>query len=474
MPFPPVSIQTFAGAHTPQTNQATSCAIDWARKFIYIGRTGDNWISRSNILTGVEEAYTLISALNDSTQHITVTAPDITSDINGNLHVNSNNGDSIISGSALTRTSTWGAWTSSGPALPPGLPYSTINGSGHGYICTNTSTGGTLYTLACDQGGGVPVFNQAYVLRIPNFAGRWWRWVGNSIAASAGPVGTGIFYVASGGRSSPDNYPITLYKLTCNDGGTWSYSDYPTLNPQMDLQVLTTLVATDFDPTWTAVFTGGGMCLDQTDQNMLLFAAGQVGKSPRLVKIDANTGSILWNLVIPGASLPGGNCWKSNITNQRYCLALSHVGATPSSIITIDTNSGTITNTDTTGLGGLTFFGSQSFDDRTGVIMTLLDWNAITPPGIQPAGLNGSSAPFTGWAALYVAPPPPAPSHPRRFLAECGPIRLGATSGATPSSPPLPPLPPPPPPPPVVVTDITTEADEPIITEASSNLITET
>jgi hypothetical protein len=390
---------------------------------IFIGTTTGN-LSRSEILTGVEEDYVVTSTLNDATQHITFTYPLFGMDTNGNLSVNSGNGDSIISGSALTVSATWGAWTSSGPALPPGLPLSTINGSGHGPIVCNTSSGGTVYTLACDIGGIFTAFNHAYVLRIPEYAGQQWQWTGRLARACSGPSGTGIFYLVSGGRSSPESYPLTIYKLTCTDGGGWTYANYPTPNANMALSTIASIVSTDIDAGWTDVYCGGGICIDQTDGNPMLFCQGQSGATPltRMIKVNKTTGAIIWNTSIIGNTVPGQMFAYSNITSQRYCMAIaSRSGSPPNTILTIDTGTGTITDSYTTGLGGLTFFGPQAFSDPLGGIITSLDWAAGAG---APVGLNSSTEPFTGWAMLYVVAPPPAPSQPRRFLAECGPIRI--------------------------------------------------
>lgn len=370
MPFQ-TAIQSLISNYSPQTGHTGFAAPDWVNGLLYewgpTPATG-YYLSKFNIGTGAELAHMPAST-----------------------YPNANNLG------ALGPTGLWMMSLLSQDILqvdPVTLALLSTGGAARAYVdgtlsaITNTSSQNwLLYTE-----GGFSIGRNFGCLNAATYA----DWTPgdvsfvNALAYScAGPKNTGLGYVVS----SPDlgtTSPLLVWKVNTNTG-VQAATQIATVNP------------TNIDAGWTQITTGG-LCLDQTDNNLLLFAQGQSGATNQyyMFKMNANTGSIIWKLVVSG---PGGGqqAAESNIEAQQYCL-ISELGGGLNRCEVIDTNAGAITSSFTTGLAGTLPYSSQCFNDQTGAVVGEFAYTAGVGAPIQ---LNSTPASFSGWAAVYVVPPKP-------------------------------------------------------------------
>ncbi len=207
----------------------------------------------------------------------------------------------------------------------------------------------------------------------------------NRIAVSCtGPKGTGLGYVLSSG-----NAPASALIFEVNVNAAGSHSTIATIAP------------TDIDAGWTSI-SQDGMCLDQTDGNLIAFFEGQSGATNRyyICKVVVADGSIAWKTTI--ANVGGGpQVAQSQIKSQQYC-HFSQLGAGLSQVETINTADGskTISSFGLGGVGGGTI--SQCYNDQSGAIIGEF---FLVPGAGSPVLLNATPSTFGGWAALYVVEP---------------------------------------------------------------------
>ncbi len=427
----PALIQTFAGAHTVQASNDGTCGIDWVNMLIYIGYGPNiyNAFSQSNIRTGAEIQWTSVTTWNVAVEHIAPVVPPMCVDGDGNIVIYHNSGCIKVSKNDLSVLDTWGGWTFG--ITPPGLPYSTQAGATFGPI-VSVQNSGSNFTVISGPGGGFTLTRQVFVLEDIQFAGQQFVYPDLTCRSTPGLPNTGVVYfMASGNLTGPGaTDPLTLYKITCTPNAGWMWSNWPTPNPAITVTTLGTIPASAIDPAWTQI-TCTALCLDQTDGNIIMMChSNTTSNDPTVCKIDVSDLSIPWTYQ-NGTTSPLSattNLWAfSRIRNQRLCILTKGT----SSVVTVDTSDGSasVETADTSHLGT---DGSQAFDDTTGILIAKVNWAAGAG---GPTGLNGSTAPFLGWAALYVAPAPAPPPGNRRFLADMGPVRKLQLSPTPPGPP---------------------------------------
>ncbi len=441
----------------------SNCGVDWVRLRAFIKGAGGfaqpvYFISK-DMLTGNSLASSLFSAYTTPFGNPVNGAPPIAVDGVGNVYMGwfggTGGGLTKVDGNTLAQTSTGGAGTG------PPLGFAAIADT---TLC-NIEVDSTEFFMTAGIGGTFATSRQYGALNQCVYAGRSGTYAPTVASGSAkgttGKLGSGIGFLVSGPSSIASAQDFYFDKMTFANGGTWTPADWPTQNSAITHATIRIFAPTDFDATWTEAYCKG-ICCDQTDGNPIIWMSQANTALPGvMVKLDQNTGAILWSAVMPAAGSGAGNQFNySLITRQRLYVV------TFQTFTTIDTSDGSLTTT-TAGMDGVSPLGAQCSNDAIGAV--LLTGN-FTGGADSPALLNSTPASFGGWALLYVDTVPPIPPGNRRFLSQCGPVRTGAPS----SSPIIPPTPPPPPPPPVVVTNITTLAGEPLITLSGSNIITDT
>ncbi len=436
MPFYP-SIQ-FLPAQATVGGANHQCAVNWGTNKVFIADSA--YVTRTGILTGVEEDYE--SVVTYGGPHL----PPIGGDTSGNVYVTRpvsiySGGINRIDGSTLAVIDY--------AIYPP----SYFGGGGFASI---QLTNGNQAVLDVGVGGSFVALCQAILTVDIAITGLFnWGSYGPNALVCAGKLNTNKIYLIAHATTS-----FSLFEISC----------YPTFSNI----VVGTLFPADIEPTWTT-FGIQGFCVDQTDGNLIVVgnnnALGPARKN-RVFKIDSNDASILWNIEITSGSTilnVDKQFAYSLIRRNRIALLINNNPLPVASprIDIYDTTNGSVIDTYTTGLTGISPTGFQCYNDAVEGVICNIDY--VDAVG-SPTRLNSTPSSFRGWAMLYVASPPAPPPGNRRFLAECGPVRTGAPS----SSPIIPPTPPPPPPPPAVVTNIITLSGDPLITLSGSNIITDT
>jgi hypothetical protein len=398
------SIQSFVGPHTGLGNTGNGqCTPDWSRGFVYIHSTNTSpssnggHVSKSSILSGAELGYVAVADINDSLHHVSVQPPSaLKSD--GNLFMSTQAGMCWLNTTTWTRNDTWGEYTSAAhPFGPPGPP----DGIGSndavlsGHMCSGT-TASHDFVYAGGLGSVSPYAHATFMCDLPVNVFDF-TWPGRTYAMCSGALHSGNFWFLCGNSdASLGFFTLDVHHISVTDGGSVTNDLIKSINP------------TDIDAGWS--FIGCvSVAFDHTDGHLLAFIQGDTS-ARYLAKLDSSTGDVIWQTAIPGGgSLPNEQMQHSNVTNGIYCFIMGAGGGYPTTVYTVDTSDGSL-STQTAGLAGLTPFGAQCFNTRTGAIILLTAFG-IAADG--PTPLNSTTG-FSGWAALYVrestTPPTPTPT----------------------------------------------------------------
>ncbi len=412
MPFSP-SLQALIGDHTAQYSGNTQCCVDWVNQKAYIqGITSAvRYISRVGLISGVQEAFASTAAFT----HPPSADTPIQIDASGNLYDvwSGLNGGGItkIDSSTLTQISFSGVSTSNFPLGYPGLPDGSL---------ANISVSGTQFILAGSIGGFFGILDYSAAFNEELFAGRQQLWSGSNPGGfvCAGPLNSNVGYNIVSESGSPGTQIARIYKFVFTPGGSWTVSDWPVQNSLITSTEIFDLHPTDIDAGWTEIHNHG-LCIDQSDGNLIISFTGQsgAGTASYIVKVNATSGAVIWKVSVPDGSTIGVRQMQFSLIRYSRFAFFTNTGHTVTIINTADGS----TTTETSGLAGITSFGYQCYNDKLGAIILNCTFSNTTG---SPTRLNSTPTSYTGWSVLYVAPPPPAPSNPRRFLAECGPIRV--------------------------------------------------
>ncbi len=401
-------IQALIGTHVHQSSGDPSCGVDWTNENVYIiGNAAAfvNYVSSVGLTTGIEQAFAASSSYSVPVGGQKPSAAPIGVDADGNAYLcwfGGNGGGLIkIDGTTLTQIAVGGTI-----AAPPS-GFVTLNGN-----VANILVSGTNYILFSGEGGGFAALRWMVAYDEVTYAGTSLQYdLSNTSCGAvncAGKDGSGFGFVVSGPLNTTDTQHSIIYK-----------ADF---NGPITIASLITFVPSDIDAAWTQIFTDG-VCVDQTDGNIMVWYRGQTGATNQsyIVKVDIGTGAIVWQTAVPrltGLANTTQQFSRSVISHERICI----ITPSPNTLFTINTSTGSITDTQTSGLAGLNITGQQCFNDDRGCIVCNVGFTNTTG---SPTRLNSTPTSYTGWSVLYVAPlpPPPTPPTKRRFLAECGPVR---------------------------------------------------
>jgi hypothetical protein len=378
MTFTP-SIQSLVGAHSG----GGSIAVDWSRSVAF--ELSNTNLSRYGLLTGLEENYAPLSGLggvgtNAVSAHIGLTA-------SGNIFLSASN--SLYAGAAMHVNGT-------SLAMSNFIPYPAPNFGQGGMV--GVTKNGAQYVV--DKGVGNNIIG--VLNRINEASTTAWLddqdFTGVGGYCCAGPVGTGIAYVVSSG-----SVYVTLSKITFNGlGGATNV-------------VVGNIDSADIDPGYGINYGINGICLDKTDNKIIACMHGSGGAhNGYLVKLDPTTAAVEWATPLPntdgGGVVSSGNLFsQSDISNQR----VAFYSGSPATVTIYDTSDGSVDDTYTSGLAGLSNIDGQCYNDTLGGIV--LGCNFSDGAG-SPTLLNSTPSSWSdGFAVLYVAAPivpPPSPGTP--------------------------------------------------------------
>ena len=381
------SLQGYVGPHTPDSVTTPAC-VDWTNGVVYLaGPAPDGeYLCAQSLSLGTELAYVLQSSFTDTP------APDFEGQfcvgVDRKLYFGygtfgGDGGIVAVDGVALTQTS----FTTPAAAidLGGGCVFSSVTAAGTGQ-----------FTIGCGE-GSEPLFQNDGVFEPVTFTGFTFEWPeptgGNSTGFSCGGLpGSGLGYVAiaPGGVPGADN-ATWLYKVSCGSTSTQT--------------LLKKYAPTDFLSEWTTVGING-LCIDQTDGNIILSVAGTGGSTAVLgviAKASRANGALLWVSPCP-KDPPGGDIMQfSQITVGRF----GYYTQAPNQVTFIDTTNGT-SQTFTGNLDGIATFGRQCFNDTLNAIFLDLDFSHSSD---SPTLLNSTPDSFNGYGLLYLgAETEPAPS----------------------------------------------------------------
>ena len=395
MPFV-TSIQSLSSAHTSGVNQI---AVDWANQKIFNdGNTTGN-ATVIGLISGNE-----LATVPDSTWVNPVGGgggglPTLV-DANGNFYTNwfqHDGGGWIKISPSLTQLAAGGA-----DGLPP-----------VGFVLAGGTAAvipyaGTQYILANGQGPGGGVLGFVALFNEVTYAG-----LNVSFGAGvtpnaealvcAGQTGTKYGFVLWYPESNTDTQLVVLAKVDITVPSMTTINSY---------------APAAINGAWTTI-APAGICVDQTDGNPIIWFQNKsiiAGGTGAMVKVDKNTGAVVWNTATFANALPPMQFGNSSILHQKLAI----IGGSPLTVTTFNTASGAASSY-TTNLAGTFPYGPQCYNDTLGCIV--LNVQYLNQAG-APVPLNSTPGSLNDWAALYVNPafvPPPPP--PRRWLWELGPVR---------------------------------------------------
>jgi hypothetical protein len=368
MAFKP-SIQTYAGPHAVTSpNAPYNCAVDFDNDAIWMADATN--MSKYGITSGSEVASALVSTVPSGM------------------------------GNMLGRDGVGYIYMPTNPSLYHG-GLAKINASTLEFVSnTNYVAPAFVYTNAVNSGGSPPTMLGTNVGNGVIGSLNSTSFTNNSgfISTIGWPAGHDSCRTASGADGSNISWHITSNKSGGSTAVLKSYDSTVTLG------ISHTYSPTDFDGAWTGIIAWG-ICVDQTDGHPIVVVGGAPGQSVRLAKLNKSTGAIIWNVSCHGFAYKcGQQLCQSRITNQRLAL----LGDSPTGVTIFNTSDGSVVSSYSEGFTGIIFNGQQCYNDKTGALVCMV--NSWTGSSNGPTPLNGSSAPFSGWATLYVAPTPSASS----------------------------------------------------------------
>ncbi len=397
MPFG-TTIQSLTGAHSGTYGPA----VDWLNNKVY--ETSGAYISRYGLVSGLEEANADQAALGIPATYPLALGQD------GNLITEGpgapfNGGIQTIDPSTLASIS--------------GGAFSGVSYGGGDFA--GVQVGGDQWCVAVGPGGGIGGTHKILICEgVTQVYSEGWPAGTNVATLCPGPSGSAKVYMCVGAFSSGDTQQITLNSYECN------------LGPVINKDTIVVLDPTDIDAAWTEIYPCG-FCLDQTDDNLIMFVAGQSGATTLnyLIKIDVSDGSILWQHTVLGAgsSRAGGfrTTSRSSITQGQFGYVCT---ASSAKIVIVDTSDGSTISTQTTGINGFSCStGNGFYNDTLGAFVGIFSYNYIDAD--SPARLNSTPSTFNGYGVLYIAPgvaPGPGPGDvgdagSRRWMAAIRPRR---------------------------------------------------
>lgn len=403
-----LTIQTYDGAHAPHNISLSNAPIDY--------RAGRLWPSDGtnmtvyNYYTGAELNHALISTVPSGN------GGGMGHDGSGNIYMSVS--DSLNHGGLAQIDALTLAYKSTIDYISPYFSgQAIINCPGH------------LTMVASNFGNTVigSLNNTSITNNSVGYLGSYGWPNGNARQViSPGRDGSGMAFQLLGPGDSGSTQILTLKRV-----------DY--LGVVTDLK---TYVPTDFDAGWSHAYQTG-MCVDQKDGYLIVWMLGDASPSNYLVKLRSDNGNIVWKTAINNAygQTIGGSMWAQSRIEHSQLAVITHSDEfnARNFIRVFNTSTGAQISTQDTGMTGCDWTGNQAYNDTLGGVTILGSWDGSAG---GPTPLNGSTPPFSdGWATVYVTPPFPAPTRPRRWGIFGGPV---ANKNKPPHPHPHPPVPTPP------------------------------
>lgn len=395
------SIQALIGTNTCSLASNLLCAVDWTRNKVFVQGTppslGAGTLARLNLLDGTEEAFSLLSAYSSTAQN------GIGVDGNGNVYLP---GGSLYAGGIVQINGTTFSQMATGA-------YSTTFFGGS--TMANVIAGSTQYIIDANSNGGVS--GQIMVSHnATQDMHTTWPIAAGKVFVCAGQAGSNSGFMVH--APSSGGAQLNLYEVDCS--GT------PALSSSLG-----TVVPHDVDAAWSSIGCNG-ICIDETDGNILAVVYGQSAATQRsyVVKLDASNADVLWSVAVPGAganSIAGGGYMmsQSRIRNEKFSLLVGSNFSADVTVLEVNTNTGTTTATYTAGLDGITPVSQtpQAFDDTLSAFVCNVSATGLGGAD-SPAPLNSTPASFSGWSVLYVGAPAPAAGTDDGWFDVIKPIRV--------------------------------------------------
>lgn len=219
------------------------------------------------------------------------------------------------------------------------------------------------------------------------------------------PDGSADHAYAIGFNSSSTNNPVSLYLV-----------NFGSISKIKDIQ------PSDVDPTWSHIDTVMGIAIDQTDGNLLCWMedlTDVVTHAAYFMKLNATTGAIMWQLVLPGVS-DGGGFSANDLQQALITQGKFYMVCTNATVAVIDTIHGVVLENPAFANGGLSAnHPNQISEDVTGSIYFMGGWSeGTTHPNyfgtyMGPPGNNHT----VGNAPLRYFPDTSAPNPPTPAIA---------------------------------------------------------
>lgn len=397
----PTSIQALLGANTPDNSSNTQSVPNWSSMVGYIygpnPSTSAIFLATQNMNSGAE-----LSAVSAGT-FMGGNAPGgwpLGFDTAGNLYIaNIFQQIAQINSSTLVQIQQGAVGFSAAQGAMAGLQ----------------ATDGTKWILVLGE-GGQSSFEKHVCLSVTALAG--WTpgivvWGNRTAVCCAGPAASGLGWVCVGPQNTGDTEVLDLHKVNVNTG-VQANTVVGHVNP------------TDIDAGWTEIYVNG-ICLDQTDGNLIVALQGQAAATnlDYLAKLSKTDASVSWKTAMPNASFLASSMKMmqySVVQNSRFYY-FNNQGSPGGEVTVVNTSTGAIVDQYTTGVANLLLHsGGFASNDNLGAVLANFGMSGAGGPVLR----NSTPAAFGGWALLYVASGPlfPPASAGRKFLAELGPVRV--------------------------------------------------
>jgi hypothetical protein len=359
--------------------------IDWERGYIYmVGQTG-------------YQKYT--TALETQTALVTVTVPtrftfggDIDS-LSGDLILQTSTGlsngipVSKIDPTTFAVLDTFGIATSF-PSYPTAVD------AGQDLVCVvcnGVSFGFLKYTAFSGTVAGFRVDTMEHCGFIANIVSGSTNNRGCIIRGKSGDSTASVFLSWDAVTSPAPAVP--LYRIDVAASATaYNPASWPATNPGITWTTVGTIPVASVDPAW-AGFTVYSLGYDLADGNVLMLAGtATVADGYRVLKLNALTAAVIWNITIGTASADLGN---SRIDGSLWIFRNAGFAAGPTDSYRIDTVTGTMTTQALSGVFADSDTQRQQFDSNTTMMFFGGTFNAGSA---APIPVDGTTTFSSGWA----------------------------------------------------------------------------
>lgn len=363
------SIQSLVGAHSG----GAGIAVNWSRLTTWESSATN--VSKYDLISGLELGY-IPSASIPARQ------------TNGPIGLAAN-GDCFVTANQTLNAGGMAQIDATSFTVVGGFGYPSGNEGQGGF--TGVTEGLHQFIVERGLGGGViPALGRVLEMSTTTFLAEQDFVHLDYAQVCAGPLGTGIAYIMSSVSSGGSEVSLSI--IQCAFGFT------PTNT------VIGVILPSDVDATWSNIALDG-LCLDQTDGKILavVWKAGGTGAiDAYLIKVNPTTAAVEWVSASGLKGNTGGNLQVRNtfqfsdVRHQR----IAFYTPSPNKITIFDTSDGSVVDTYTSGLAGISYDAGQCYSDTLGGI--ILKCGFVQTTG-SPTLLNATPSSFSGFTVLYVA-----------------------------------------------------------------------